>query len=491
MTSHLPVLAIVWPLMAGLISSVLPARERLFKLWGAGNLLACNAISLALASKVLEKGTLTYHLSGIAPPQGLELKVTTYSALLSVLISLVALMAFMGGHATWKEQIGHRLPRYFTLWLLLIASYQGLALSNDAFSIYVMLEVSSLATYGLIAFGGGRAYLATFHYIIMGTIGASFYLVGVGYFYITTGTLNIDDLAAILSGRSDSVTVIVGFAFIVIGLLMKMAVFPLHAWLPNAYTFAPDATSVVVAPLSTKLAVFLLFHLLYDIFNGLIPVAAWSSFMIAVACLGIVAGTSLALAQRDVKKTFACLIVAESGYMLGGLWVADERGTVGALFHLANDMIATLALFLVVIALQLAVGGRKLVEVKGLFQRSPWAGAALIAVALNLIGIPPSAGFFSKYTLMTGAVASGNYEFVVALVFASLGNAVIFFRMLELAFFSPAEPEAEVSEELLRKRRGTGFLAFLSASLLFAFGLVSYQVIEFFILPVLGTEVAW
>lgn len=486
MSEQLVILVIIWPLLAGVLTALLPSKETLLSMWGLLNLALLNLLSLGLVLLVAGGGTVTYHLSGWAPPLGIELKATVLSALLSWLISIVATVGYLGGRCTWEEQVGPRLPHFLALFFLLVAAFQGLCLSNDAFNLYVMLEISSLATYGLIAFGGGRAYLATFHYIVMGTIGASFYLIGVGYLYIKTGTLNITDLARIISGVELTKAYQLALAFLVIGLLLKMAVFPLHLWLPNAYTFAPAATSILVAPLSTKLAVFLMFRVLVDLFGGVIPSTfpTWSQFMVLLASFGILAGTSLALAQRDLKKIFSCLIVAEAGYMLGGLWLHDPRGTVGALFHLVNDAVATLALFLLVIAVQKTVGGRDLTQLGGLFRRSPLTAVALIVVAFNLIGVPPTAGFFSKTALLTGALASGRFEFVVALLLASLGNLVIFFRIIEHAYFPSQDSEEEEVPTLSEAGQRSGFLALLTALGLVVLGLSSFGVMETFIKPV-------
>jgi multicomponent Na+:H+ antiporter subunit D len=485
MTDQIIILAVVYPLFVGVVTALLPSHHKRLAVWGILHLLVCNVISSALVVQALQQKEVVYFLSGWAPPMGIQLRATVFSALLSWVISAVSVIGFLGGRDTWEKQIGERLPHYLALFFLLVAAFQGLCLSNDAFNLYVMLEISSLATYGLIAFGGGRAYLATFHYIVMGTIGASFYLIGVGYLYIKTGTLNITDLARILSGVTWTNAYVLAAGFLIVGLLLKMAVFPLHLWLPNAYTYAPDATSVLVAPLSTKLAVFLMFRVMMDVFGGTIPDVkpSWSLFMVLLASFGILAGTSLALAQRDLKKIFACLIVAEAGYMLGGLWLDDPRGTVGALFHLVNDAFATLVLFLVVMAVQQAVGGRNLGHISGLFKKSPLTSAALIVVAFNLIGVPPFAGFFSKVALITGAIASGRPEFVIALLLASLGNLVIFFRILERAYF----PQEEPFEEKIERSPGAdglGLLALMVGLFLIFLGLQSNLIMDLFIRPV-------
>ena len=483
MTQHLPVLAVLFPFLAGLLSSLLPARGPWVIRAGLVGMLLCTVVSLRLFLHVLDAGTVTYHLSGWPPPLGIEFKVSLLSSFLSWLISLTAFLAYLGGRYSWAAQVGERAPQFQALLFLLLASYQGLALSNDAFNMFVMLEVSSLATYGLIAFGGGRAYLATFQYIVMGTIGASFYLLGVGYLYIKTGTLNVDDIARILTQQPQTPAITIGLALIVVGILLKMAIFPLHAWLPNAYFYAPDAASAQIAPLSTKLAAFMLFRVLNDFFAGSVPerLPELPYLMTALASLGVLAGVSTCLVQRNLKRAFACLIVAEAGFMMGGLWLPDSRGPVGALLHLVNDMLVTVGLFVAAMAVQRAMGGQARRHLPGLFSVSPITGTALVLLALNVIGVPPMAGFFSKATLIGGAIASGHYEFAAALVLASLGCTVIFFRFLEEAFFRPAADRHEMDTDGIHHRMGV--IALVVALLLLALGLWNEQVMMTIIRP--------
>lgn len=483
MSDNTLILVVVWPLLAGVLTALLPNKPRLLFAWCMTHLVGVNLTGIALLRHVLATGAFSYHISGWAPPLGIEYRATAYSALLSWMVSLVAILGMLASRCTWKSQLGHRLPHFLSLCMLLVAAYGGLCLSNDAFNLYVMLEISSLATYGLIAYGGGRAYLATFHYIVMGTIGASFYLLGIGYLYIKTGTLNIADLHHIISQMEFTRSLVIALAFLVTGLLLKMAVFPLHFWLPNAYTYAPASATILVAPLSTKLAVFMMFRVMTDVFgiHVLAVRPTWSVAIVIIASIGILFGTSLSLGQRDLKKTFACLIVAEAGYMLGGLWLPNQRGTYGALFHLLNDSVSTMVLFMVVIAVRNSVGGRNLKDLKGLFQKSPLTAAALILVGFNLIGLPPTSGFFSKLLLLSSAIEAHHWEFVVALLLASLGNLVIFFRIFEHAYFQPEDDAAPVLAG-----QKSGLMALAAGCLLLILGLNSQTVIEVFIKPVVS-----
>ena len=250
---------------------------------------------------------LRYVVGGWEAPYGIELVGDRLASLMVLLIAFVSLLSAIHSVPMVERDIGDKGPAFYTLLLLLITALNGICMTGDAFNLYVMLEISSLATYGLIALGGGRAFMATFNYIIMGTIGASFYLLGVGYLYIKTGTLNIADLAQRLPALMDSPTVQVGLALCVVGILVKMALFPLHGWLPNAYTYAPDATSTVVAPLSTKVSVYIMIRVTGSIFGreNLFGLHHIADLVVILAAVGIVAGSWFALAQRDLKKLSA------------------------------------------------------------------------------------------------------------------------------------------------------------------------------------------
>jgi multicomponent Na+:H+ antiporter subunit D len=328
------------------------------------------------------------------------------------------------------------------MYLLLIAGLTGLALTGDAFNLYVLLEITSITTYGLIAMGRGRAPLASFNYIIMGSIGACFYLLGVGYLYLLTGTLNMADIARILQGLQETAALATAFAFILVGLWVKMAFFPLHSWLPTAYTQAPSGASVMIAPLMTKVTVFLMIRVIFSIFT---PTYAFfhhpgvQAGIVWAAALAIVCASALALAQRDLKRMLTYIIVAEVGYMVGGVWLANTQGMTGAILHIVNDALMTLCLFLAAAAIIYRTGSLGFDSLQGLYRRMPITMAAFTVGAFSMIGIPPTAGFFSKWYLLLGGIEASQWGYVAALVFSSLVNAVLFFRIIEIAYFRTGE----------------------------------------------------
>jgi multicomponent Na+:H+ antiporter subunit D len=311
--------------------------------------------------------------------------------------------------------------------------------TGDAFNLYVLLEIASLTGYGLIAMGEERAPLATLNYVYMGTIGACFYLLGVGYLYIVTGSLNMADIAGILPALYQSKAVLAAFIICMVGLWLKMALFPLHAWLPNAYTFAPSAATSLIAPLVTKVMVYVMIRLILTVFT---PKFAFATFAVKdpivwLAVIAIVMGAIFALAERNLKKMLTYVIIAEVGYMVGGAWLGNRAAMTGAILHIVNDALMTLCIFLVVGNIVYRVKGYAFEDLKGLFRKMPFTMGAFVIGALSIIGVPPTCGFFSKWYLINGAIQAGHYGFMVALLFSSLVNVILFFRVIEISYYEP------------------------------------------------------
>jgi len=277
----------------------------------------------------------------------------------------------------------------------------------------------------------------------MGTLGACFYLLGVGYLYIMTGTLNMADLAHLITGLHGSRAILVAFIITMVGLWLKMAFFPLHGWLPNAYTHAPYPISGLIAPLMTKVMVYVMIRIDLNVFGpvysfeklGLEKAVMW------LAVLAVIMGSIMALAQKDLKRMLTYVILIEVGYMVGGFWLGNKSGMTGAVLHLLNDIFMTLCAFLAVGNLLYRLPGCSFPELKGAFSKMPFTMGALVATALSIVGVPPTCGFFSKWYLLLGALEAEHYGFLAALIFSSLVGVVLFFRVFEWAFFSAQENE--------------------------------------------------
>jgi multicomponent Na+:H+ antiporter subunit D len=432
-----PAFLVIAPLLSAFVANLFGRRwPRVcvpVALVGFGCSLICG---LRMCAEVVANGPIRYKLGGWDPPMGIEYVVDYLNAPVLVLISAVAMIAVCYSQPLLAELQG-RLAHYMTLYILLVTGLLGITITGDAFNLYVLLEITSLTSYALLAAAGGRAVFSTFRYLIAGTIAASFYLLGVGYLYMKTGTLNMADLATRLPALSDSPAIMLAFTLIMIGIFIKMGFFPVHGWLPNAYTTASTPTACLVAPLMTKVSVYIMIRIMYNVFapNFVFDTLAWQQIIIYLACGAILFGAFSALAQRDLRRMFTYIIVAEIGYMVGGAWLGNSLGLTGAIYHIVADGAMTLCLFLALGCVIRNTGGSKLENLRDGFARMPWTMGAFVIGGLAIIGLPPTCGFFSKWYLLSGAWEAGQYAFMAALLTSSLVNVVIFFRIIETAFF--------------------------------------------------------
>jgi multicomponent Na+:H+ antiporter subunit D len=388
--------------------------------------------------QVLETGTISYRLGGWPPPFGIEYVVDHLNGLVLVTVSFVSLLAIIFSKESVKKELPYKIPQFYTLYVLLVTGLLGMTVTGDAFNLYVLLEIAALTGYALIALGDRRAMYASFNYVILGTIGASFYLLGVGHLYIMTGSLNMANLLTILPDLYSYNAIFIAMVLILVGAWIKMAFFPMHTWLPNAYTYAPAAAGCVVAPLVTKVSVYVMIRIMLSVFSptyvyniGLSETVVW------MAVIAILSGSVLALAQTDFKKMLTYLIVAEVGYMVGGAWLATTNGLTGAILHIVNDALMTLCLFIFAGIVMYKKGGQQFQDLAGLYRKMPVTMTAFTVGALSMIGVPPTAGFFSKWYLILGGIDAGSYHFVAGLIISSLVNAILFFKVIEIAFFEP------------------------------------------------------
>ena len=498
MMDQAPALMIVVPVFASLLLTLIgPLGHRP----AYGLLIVSVAVSLAAALavmiQVVQTGeTIHYRMGGWAPPMGIELVIDHMSAGVLVLISACALLTGIYSMHTARQDNPDRLHHYYALFALLVAGLLGMTATGDVFNLYVLLEISALSSYGLLARGRGLAFYAAFRYLIMGTIGASFYLLGVGYIYIMTGTLNMADLAEILTRPElrESVNVRIGFSLIILGVWIKMALFPLHAWLPNAYSRAGTTTACLIAPLMTKVSVYVMLRIMFTVFSAdyILRQIAWSRLVIYLASAAAVLGMITALSQRDLRKMLTYIIVAEIGYLTGGAWLVNTAGYTGAVYHILADGLMTLCLFMAVGAVIYRTGHSSKVAMQGIFQRMPVTATVFLIGAASVVGIPPTCGFFSKWYLLRGAVQAEAWGFAASLIIAGLIAAVLFFKLIETAFFGILDEGMDENgrephyNSILRVRREEAPLTMLlplifTGAALFGLGIYTNEVIRYLI----------
>ncbi len=443
-TAQFPALIIVTPLMVSCI--VFAAgwfnRKICFPLVICA-LSACLVFAAGLAASVVSTGrAVHYHLGAWPPPWGIEYVVDHLNALILLAIAVIALLSAVYSRSmAAREFPREKLPQLYTLYLLQVTGLLGITITGDVFNVYVLLEIASFSAYAMIGMGEKGAAFAAFRYMIFGTIGACAYLLGVGYLYILTGSLNMADLNRLLPALYQSRALLVGFSLLLVGIAIKMALFPVHTWLPDSYTLAPSSVSALLAPLFTKVGAYVLIRILFSVFNAPFYTSLYPAVTILgwIAAAGALFASFLAVAQSDLKRMLCYLIVCEIGYIVMGIASSNRLGLTGALLHLVNDMFMMACLFSVAGIIYSHTRTLNMYELRNLNRTLPLTLAVFVIGALSVIGVPPLCGFFSKWYLVLGAIQAKQWPFVWVILFSSLLNTVLFFRIIEQIYFPPRE----------------------------------------------------
>ncbi|HET7276222.1 MAG TPA: monovalent cation/H+ antiporter subunit D family protein [Longimicrobiaceae bacterium] len=449
-TQHAPVLQVVIPLMGAALCSML-WRPRLA--WGFALLVAWVTflIAVALLYNVLQTGPISYEIGGWAAPLGIEYRVDALGAFVIFLVaSMAAVVTPYARDSVEQELEPNRISLFYTLYLLFIAGMLGILVTGDVFNLFVFLEISSLSVYVLISMGRDRrALTSAFSYLVMGSIGATFIVIGIGLMYAMTGTLNMADLAMRLPAVMDTRTIPVALAFITVGISLKLALFPLHLWLPNAYTFAPSAVSAIVASTSSKVAVYMFLRFFFTIFGVgfAFDVMGLQYVLMPLALIAALATSLVAIFETNVKRLLAYSSLAQIGYIVLGISFGTELGVTAAILHVFNHGLMKGALFLAVGCLVYRIGSVDLHHIRGIGRRMPLTMAAVVAGGLSLIGMPLTVGFISKWYLLLAAVDRGWWPIVIVLLATSLMAMIYIWRIVEAAYFQPLPDEhADVRE---------------------------------------------
>lgn len=440
-TEHLPALTIVIPLLFATLAVALAYLTPQLARWVTIFALAAVTVFAGLNLRhALLEGPIRYSFGNWLPPWGIEYVIDPLAAGITLLISFVSLMVIIYAGSFLKGQTRLRQGVFYALYLLLTGGLLGMVSTGDLFNLYVFLEISSLTCYGLIALGGPRATVASFRYLLQGTIGASFYLLGIGYLYMMTGTLNMLDLQSLLPAIISTPPVIIALVMIALGMGIKMALFPLHGWLPDAYTYAPPQVTAFISSVMTKVSAYVFLRIAFYIIGasgtaveGLLEIMGW------LAAVAIIAGSIMALAQTDLRRMLAYSSVAQIGYIVLGMAIGNFWGLIGALLHILNHAITKGSLFMVAGGIKWKTGEYKIPRYTGMADKMPLSMACFLMGAFSMIGLPPAAGFFSKWYLLLGAVEINNWVFVAVLIVSSLLNLYYFFRVIENAYLKKRE----------------------------------------------------
>ena len=465
--AHLPVLIVIVPLFGGLLvpfTGLLQRGGGIFAwLWTVlitGLMMAC--ASLALVEVQSSGEPLSYHLGSWPEYAGIVLHIDALSSYVIFTVAAIGLLTSIYARRSVLAEIARdRHHLFYSVWMLALTGLVGITATGDVFNIYVLLEISSLTVYTLIAMGGERdrrALVASLKYLILGSIGATFILLGIGYLLMLTGTLNMAQMherllamreAGELAGNR---TLLVSFAFLLVGLSLKMALFPLHLWLPNAYTYAPSAVSALVAATATKVGVYMTFRFVFTIYGGGVFDAGEDMYFLALcASAGIVISSLMAIRQTDVKRVLAYSSVGQLAYIVLGFSLANRDGVTASVLHIFNHALIKGGMFMAAgaVALRVSAGTRgvSIHDLKGLGRRMPWTMAAFTVGGCGLIGVPMTAGFVSKWYLIKATMNEGLWGLAFIVLLGGLLALVYVWRLVELIYLrEPEDPQRTIEE---------------------------------------------
>lgn len=449
LSAHLPILQVVLPLLSAPLAVLLRHGGIAFAIVTAGAW-AAFACAIGLWLQTGEVGVISYHIGNWAPPWGIEYRVDRLASFVLLLVSGTAAVVLPYSRASIAREIPTELHYlYYAMFGLCLAGLLGIAITGDAFNIFVFLEISSLSTYVLIALGRDRrALAASYRYLIMGSIGATFIVIGIGFLYLMTGTLNLVDMAERLRAVESSRPVLAALAFITVGVSLKLALFPLHQWLPNAYTHAPSAVTAFLAATATKVSVYVLIRFWYSVFGeSLVYVELpLPQILLLLSLAAMFAASFTAIFQDNLKRLFAYSSVGQIGYITLGLHFDSVSGLTASIVHLFNHGISKAAIFLLIGGIVAVSPGPTFDKLSGLAKRMPLTCFGIVVAGLSLIGVPGTAGFVSKWYLILAALEKEQFWLVGAILLSSLLAVAYVWRFVEAAYFKPA-PEAATQQE--------------------------------------------
>lgn len=439
MFPHAPILAIVTPLFAAFLTplvNLLGERARAPKAKDWFVAAACVftlALVLSMLPPVWRGEVLVYKLGGWSPPWGINLAVDGLNLLVALIVAGVALLVAV--YSVVYMERDHGLEKYYTLLLLAVAGSMGVALTGDIFNLYVFFEIMSISSYALVAFRRNWDSMeAGMKYLIIGSLGTSFILLAIALMYGLVGSLNIADLAAklevIKAGEPLPLIVPLMLALFLTGFGIKIAVIPLHAWLPDAYQAAPCSVAALLAGATTTVGVYAVIRIGYMLFAAL----AVGSVLILLGLISMAVGGLMALVQRDLKRLLAYSSISQMGYILLGVGLGSALGIKGGLFHLLNNAIFKVLLFMCAGVIFYRVGTSNLDELGGLGRNMPLTAACFIIGALAISGVPPFNGFASKWTIYVAGVEAGRPVYTVIAIVISALTLAYFLKAINSAF---------------------------------------------------------
>ncbi len=451
---HLPVFMILLQILTAVITPIIykwkkQIMDYILIVVGGINTI----ISILILKNILQNGSTKYVFGNWSSYFGIEVVFDYITGLALVFISVIffILLCYATREVRGEVEEG-RLGWYFSLLFLLIGSMYGMAMAFDIFNLYVFMEVSLITSVAIIAIKDtAHSVEGAFRYLIFNAIGSGCILLGIGMIYQVTGYLNFQLISEGLPyGISNYPHVIMAaVALFVMGFGLKIALFPLHVWLPDSYTAAPTSSTAVLAGLVTKIYAIVLIRIIYTIlYPDIVALLPLGRILRFLAALAILAGSFFAIVQDDIKRMLAYSSVSQMGYIVLGFSLFSQTGLQGAFLHIINYAFMKITLFLTVGNIIKSTGRRKIRELKGIGKKMPITLMAFTMASLAMIGIPPFNGFFSKWYLALGSLEAQKPIFVIIIIISSLLNAIYYLPIIINSFFHQPIQELDKVKEV-------------------------------------------
>ena len=395
-------------------------------------------VCLSLIPKVLDH-TIVISLGNFPTPFCINLVAGPIGILFSTLIALIGLLVSIYALNYIKE--GPK-EKYHILYLLLLTGATGVVLTGDIFNLFVFFEILCISSYALVAYIGDKAGIeSAVKYLIQGTVGSSFLLIGIGLLYGLFGTLNMADIARNIDSVS-SLPVFVSMALIITGLGVEAAIFPLNAWLPDAHSSAPSSISAILSGIAIEIGLYAVIRVVFTVFGA----SSILMFLVFLGILTLLVGEMCAFSQNNIKRMLAYSSIGQIGLILFALAIATPYGVTGGLFQMVSHTLAKALLFLAVGYMVYRTGSMDISTFEGMGRRMPFTSLAFTVGAFSLVGLPPFAGFPSKFLIIRAVLAKQQVLFTVLVGLVLLGTViegVYFFRVVQTIYFRKGKSNPE------------------------------------------------
>lgn len=453
LVQNFPCISIILCLFAGIISSGLRDKAAM---WVNAVVLTINTLLSAYTlSYTLTTGESFVYVMGKFPaPWGNELRVGTLEALMALFFCIIMLLSLFGGrHKLLQEVEESKTYLYYVLTDLLLSSLLALVYTNDMFTAYVFVEINTISACGLIMIRqNGRTIEAAVRYMIMSLLGSGMLLLGLCMLYDLTGHLlmsNIkESVAQLVQSGEYVVPLIVSIVLMSVGLCIKSALFPFHAWLPDAYGYSTVSSAAILSSLVSKGYLFLLIKIIYrvigfEIYNATRIIDVLFLF----GLMGMIFGSLSAIRENDVRRMIAFSSVAQIGYIYMGFGMGTEAGMTASIFHILSHAATKSLLFIAAIGLTDVSGGsRQFIELTGSGYRNKWAGVTFTVGSLSMVGVPLFSGFISKL-LFSQAAVQNHAKMLPALIVLGISTILnaIYFMKTVIRIYTPVGDTAYTS----------------------------------------------